>query len=69
MYICKGDTVQTCLELILVDGARVISVVALEGGLPVIDVLPESPKLLKVDGSTAVTIKHTWRGRGHLNVT
>ena len=48
----------TCLELLLVNGARVVSVVASEGSLPVIDILPQRPKLLEVDGARAVPVEH-----------
>ena len=46
------------LELVLVDGARVVTVVAAEGGLPVSDVLPQRTKLLEVDGPGVVSVKH-----------
>ena len=46
------------LELALVDGARAVAVVAAERGLPVGDVLPQRAKLLEVDGTSAVAIKH-----------
>ena len=48
----------TGLQFHLIDGARVVSVIALEGGLPVVYVLPESTKLLEVDGGGPVSVKH-----------
>ena len=49
----------TSFEFIFVNGSRVVSVIALEGGLPVIHVFPESTKLLEVDGPRSVSVKHT----------
>ena len=48
----------TCFQLVLVYRSRVVTVVALEGGLPVVDVLPKSSKFLKVDSPSSVPVKH-----------
>ena len=53
----KGG-IYTRLELQFVDGARVVSVIAPEGGLPVVDILPQRSKLLEVDGAVAVSVEH-----------
>ena len=47
-----------CLEFLLVDGPGLVSVVALEGGLPVVDILPQRPKFLEVNGARLVSVEH-----------
>ena len=49
-----------CVELIEVDVARAIPVVAVKDTLPLVDVLPELLKLSHVNGTTVITIKQTY---------
>ena len=56
--VCHMRGSLACLELLLVDGPGLVSVVALEGGLPVVDVFPQRPKLLVVDGARLVSVEH-----------
>ena len=54
----RYEKAYTCLEFLFVNGARVVFVVVPERGLPVVHVLPQSSKLLKVDGAGAIPVEH-----------
>ena len=58
-YWGSHKVAHTCLQLLLVNGTRVIFVIAAKCSLPVVDVLPESPELLEVDGTISVSVKHS----------
>lgn len=52
------ESSQCLLKLVLVDEARVVSVVGAEDVLPVRDVLPHSGKLVEVHPSFVLPVKH-----------
>lgn len=52
-----SELLQSSLELCTVDRTRTVPVKVLEDILPVLDVLPESSKLIESDGPAAVGVK------------
>lgn len=52
------ESSQCLLKLVLVDEARVVSVVGAEDVLPVRDVLPHTRKLIEVHPSFVLPVKH-----------